>query len=205
MPRSFPYGGMENPIYTFASPSIITGDKSGTSVAVHEIAHSWTGNLISCRNWENFWMNEGFTVYFENNALRVLNGEEFYQVNSIVEQKLLLKTIDQFSEKAYTALSPKLGHANPDDAYSIIPYYKGYLFLTFLEQLLGLKPFHALLNRFLKRYVRKSVDWLQFREEFYAFVADEHLELKEDVNWNDWINKPGYPPRLDLFKSERIE
>lgn len=74
LPRAFPYGGMENPIYTFASPSIITGDKSGTSVAIHEMAHSWTGNLISCKNWENMWMNEGFTVYLEQNALKELNG-----------------------------------------------------------------------------------------------------------------------------------
>jgi leukotriene-A4 hydrolase len=147
LPRSFPYGGMENPIFTFASPSIITGDKSGTSVAVHEMAHSWTGNLISCKNWENFWMNEGFTVYFENAALRELNGEEFYQVNSLVEQKMLLKTIDQFGkEDPYSAMAPVLNHANPDDAYSIIPYYKGHLFLTYLEGLLGRKPFLEMPN-----------------------------------------------------------
>jgi leukotriene-A4 hydrolase len=63
LPMSFPYGGMENPIITFASPSIITGDKSGTYVVIHEMAHSWTGNLVICKNWSNFWMNEGFTVY----------------------------------------------------------------------------------------------------------------------------------------------
>lgn len=139
LPRSFPYGGMENPIFTFASPSIITGDKSGTSVAVHEIAHSWTGNLISCRNWQNFWMNEGFTVYFENAALKAIHGEEFYQANSILAQTSVLKTIkDDFGvDHPYTALEPKLGHANPDDAFSNIPYNKGYIFLSYLEQLVG--------------------------------------------------------------------
>lgn len=206
LPRSFPYGGMENPIYTFASPSIITGDRSGTTVAVHEIAHSWTGNLISCRNWQNFWMNEGFTVYFENAALRVLNGEEYYNVSSIVEQKMLLKTINEFGkENSFSSLTPQIGHGNPDDAFSVVPYYKGYTFLTYLEQLVGAKPFLELLQRFLKKYSRKSVEWHQFRDEFNAYVAEHSIKLSEEVHWEEWIVKPGYPPRLDLFKSTRID
>lgn len=72
LPPSFPFGGMENPLLTFASPSIIVGDKSGVSVAIHEIAHSWTGNSITCVNWSNFWINEGFTVYLERRALSLL-------------------------------------------------------------------------------------------------------------------------------------
>ena len=62
LPPSFPYGGMENPLLTFASPSIIVGDKSGVSVAIHEIAHSWTGNLVTCMNWTNFWLVKKYIV-----------------------------------------------------------------------------------------------------------------------------------------------
>ena len=69
LPPSFPFGGMENPLLTFASPSIIVGDKSGVSVAIHEIAHSWTGNTVTCVDWSNFWLNEGFTVFLERKGL----------------------------------------------------------------------------------------------------------------------------------------
>jgi leukotriene-A4 hydrolase len=80
LPPSFPYGGMENPLLTFVSPSIIVGDKSGTDVIVHEMAHSWSGNLVSCKNWENFWLNEGLTVFFEMEAIRKLKGEDDYRI-----------------------------------------------------------------------------------------------------------------------------
>jgi len=65
LPPSFPMGGMENPLLTFASPTIIVGDFSQVYVATHEIAHSWTGNTVTCQNWESFWLNEGFTVFIE--------------------------------------------------------------------------------------------------------------------------------------------
>jgi len=70
LPPSFPFGGMENPLLTFASPSIIVGDKSSVDVANHEIMHSWSGNLVTNMNWDNFWLNEGFTVYTERKVTR---------------------------------------------------------------------------------------------------------------------------------------
>lgn len=82
LPPSFPFGGMENPLLTFASPTIIVGDKSAINVATHEIAHSWTGNLVTNRNWENFWLNEGFTVFTERHVTRKMKGEAFYRVSS---------------------------------------------------------------------------------------------------------------------------
>ena len=84
LPPSFPFGGMENPLLTFASPSIIVGDKSGVTVATHEIAHSWTGNLVTNENWENFWLNEGFTVFTERKVSRKLYGDLYYKVSSLV-------------------------------------------------------------------------------------------------------------------------
>lgn len=82
LPPSFPYGGMENPLLTFASPTIIVGDKSGVAVAIHEIAHSWSGNLFTNQNWENMWINEGFTVFTERKVSELLNTPEFSLINS---------------------------------------------------------------------------------------------------------------------------
>ena len=84
LPPSFPMGGMENPLLTFASPTIITGDKSQVDVATHEIAHSWTGNLVTCENWSNFWLNEGFTVFEERKVSARLHGEDFSKVNAFL-------------------------------------------------------------------------------------------------------------------------
>jgi len=86
LPPSFPFGGMENPLLTFASPSIIdlTGQsKSGVFVAIHEIAHSWTGNMVTCGNWSNLWLNEGFTVFLERKTLRSLFGDDYYKIEAI--------------------------------------------------------------------------------------------------------------------------
>ena len=83
LPPSFPYGGMENPQLTFASPTIITGDKSNISVVIHEIAHSWTGNLVTCSQWDHFWLNEGLTVFLERKAVEILYGRGIYELECI--------------------------------------------------------------------------------------------------------------------------
>ena len=82
MPPSFPYGGMENPLLTFVSPTTITGDKSQTYLITHEIMHSWFGNLVTCQRWKDFWLNEGFTVFSERKISEVLYGKEFSKINS---------------------------------------------------------------------------------------------------------------------------
>lgn len=95
-PPSFPIGGMENPLLTFASPSIMAGDKSGISVAVHEIAHSWSGNLVTCKNWSNLWLNEGFTMYLERTADAIMFGEEYSIVDAIVGNDTMVEDIKNF-------------------------------------------------------------------------------------------------------------
>jgi len=89
LPPSFPFGGMENPLLTFASPTIIVGDKSQVYVATHEIAHSWTGNDVTCRDWENFWLNEGFTVFSERKVSGKLHGHDFAQVEALLGNSTL--------------------------------------------------------------------------------------------------------------------
>ena len=79
LPPSFAYGGMENPITTFVTPSIVVGDKSAVNVVCHEIAHSWTGSLVTNSSWEDFWLNEGFTRYLESKMILSLYGESEYK------------------------------------------------------------------------------------------------------------------------------
>ena len=138
LPPSFPFGGMENPLLTFASPSIIAGDKSGVPTATHEIAHSWTGNLVTNMNWENFWLNEGFTVFSERKISRTMHGDLFYRVSSLVGNASMFTAMQGYGlDDSFSSLTPRLHGRHPDDAFSKVPYEKGFQFLTFLEGLVG--------------------------------------------------------------------
>ncbi len=126
LPPSFPYGGMENPLITFGSPSIIVGDKSNTRTVIHEMAHSWSGNLVSCKNWSNFWINEGITVYLERQIIRELSGEDAYKLCSLVGDESLREAVESIgADHSFTSLTPDLTDSHPDDAFSIVPYEKG--------------------------------------------------------------------------------
>lgn len=127
LPPSFPFGGMENPLLTFASPTIITGDKSQVYVATHEIAHSWTGNDVTCQNWEHFWLNEGFTVFEERKVSGQLHGKEFAQVEALLGNTSMYAAMEAYGfDNVFSSLHPTLKGANPDDSFSTVPYEKGF-------------------------------------------------------------------------------
>jgi leukotriene-A4 hydrolase len=139
LPPSFPYGGMENPRMTFASPTtIMTNDTSQTYVATHEIAHSWTGNEVTCSNWSNMWLNEGFTVFEERKISAQQHGEAFATIEMLLgSQDLALDITTLGATSSYTSLNPVFNGANPDDAFSEVPYEKGFQFLWYLQSLMN--------------------------------------------------------------------
>jgi leukotriene-A4 hydrolase len=118
---------MENPLLTFASPSIIVGDKSNVDVANHEIAHSWAGNLVTSMNWDNFWLNEGFTVFIERKLTLILKGTNEYKLSAFAGNHSLVSSIEGYGyDHPYTSLTPRCGEEHPDDAISGVPYEKGF-------------------------------------------------------------------------------
>jgi len=137
LPPTFPYGGMENPLLTFASPTtIMTNDTSQTYVATHEIAHSWTGNEVTCENWSNLWLNEGFTVFEERKISAMIYKEEFAKVEMLLGTFDLQDSFNKFGDSStYSSLNPQYHGANPDSAFSEVCYEKGFQFLYFMEQL----------------------------------------------------------------------
>lgn len=138
LPPSFPYGGMENPLLTFASPTIIVGDKSQVYVATHEIAHSWTGNDVTCENWSNLWLNEGFTTFEERHVSGLLNGNNFALVEAQLGNSSMVNDMRNYGfDNSYSSLNPTIGSASPDDSFSEVPYEKGFQFLYFLQTQLG--------------------------------------------------------------------
>jgi len=138
LPPSFPMGGMENPLLTFASPTIITGDKSQVYVATHEIAHSWTGNDLTCENWSNLWLNEGFTVFEERKISGQIHGKDFPMVDAFLGNISAWEAMqDKGLTNTYASLYPVVNDDLPDNSFTEIPYEKGFQFLYFIETLIG--------------------------------------------------------------------
>lgn len=197
LPPSFPFGGMENPCLTFVTPTIIAGDRSLCNVIAHEIAHSYTGNLVTNASWEHFWLNEGFTVFVERKILSRLYGEKMRQFDCLTgwEDRMLPCINDTFSPvHEYTKLIPALKGVDPDDAFSTIPYEKGSALLLYLEQQLGSNErFEEFLRAYIRKYRRLSIitsDWINFLNEYFADKSD----VLQAVDFNGWLNNAGVPP-----------
>lgn len=164
LPPSFPMGGMENPLLTFASPTIIVGDKSQVYVATHEMAHSWTGNEITCRNWENFWLNEGFTVFVERHVSGEIHGEDFSKVAAFLGNTSMYQDMENYGlNSTYASLHPVLQGDNPDSSFSEVPYEKGFQFLNYMETLIGRDQMKKFLNFYMKEHKLTSITTIELR------------------------------------------
>ena len=142
LPYSFPFGGMENPRLTFANPTLLAGDQSLVSVVAHELAHSWSGNLVTNATWNDFWLNEGFTVYFENRIMEALYGEEIADIHKFIEFQDLSATVEDMENGDHpedTHLKLHLDDRDPDEGMSDIAYVKGAFFLRTIEKEIGRK------------------------------------------------------------------
>ena len=208
LPPSFPFGGMENPLLTFASPTIIVGDKSSVDVATHEIAHSWTGNLVTNMNWENFWLNEGFTVFTERKVTRMKEGDAFYNVASKLGNYSMVSDMQNYGwDHSYSSLTPKMHGANPDDSFSSIPYEKGFQFITYLESLIGENLFQKYYRQYVNKFKFQSITVDDMKNSYINFVKEHFDEKKannilKQIDWETWIYTPGLPPVTLNFESQ---
>ncbi|CAI2361127.1 unnamed protein product [Moneuplotes crassus] len=208
LPPSFPFGGMENPLLTFASPAIVPGDKSSVDVAIHEIAHSWFGNLVTNNNWTNFWLNEGFTVFLERRAVRNIFGEDYMKVTAKLEnQSMYYDMLDYGLDHTFSSLYPIFHGENPDDAFSEIPYEKGFQFLYYLETVIGEENFTEFLRKYLAKFSQESIGTVDFINYFTSFVTEtfsenESRDILEEIDFDTWIYAPGLPPVTLDFETE---
>lgn len=202
LPPSFPYGGMENPVYTFATPTVVSGDRQNVDVIAHELSHSWSGNLVSNASWEHFWLNEGWTTYLERRIQASIHGSEKYRdFSAIIGWKALSDSIEQFGEEhEFTKLIPDLKGQDPDDAFSSIPYEKGFTFLYFLEKLIGKAKWDRFIPRYFTIYKERSVDSYEFKSTLLDFFKDDEEASKklQELDWDTWFYKPGFPPKPDF-------
>ncbi|CAH0024370.1 unnamed protein product [Clonostachys rhizophaga] len=200
LPPSFPYGGMENPIYTFATPTIISGDRQNVDVIAHELSHSWSGNLVSNASWEHFWLNEGWTMYLERRIQAVIHGDAEFDFSAILGWKALEDAVKHFGEDhEYTKLIISHDNVDPEDVYSTIAYEKGFHLVYYLERVVGRPNFDKFIPHYFTKWSGKSLDSFEFRDTFMDFfnnLGDEEIKLKiKDIDWEGRLYTPGLPPK----------
>jgi len=197
LPSSFPFGGMENPRLTFATPTILAGDRSLVALIAHELAHSWSGNLVTNATWDDFWLNEGFTVYFEQRIMEAIYGREYSEMLAKLSLDGLLAEIKEL-EARDTWLKLDLRGRNPDDGMTSIAYDKGYFFLRMLEEKVGREKFDQFLKSYFKKFAFKSMT----TEGFLSYLQ-ENLDKK--IDFNAWVYSPGLPADVPVVKTEALE
>ena len=202
LPPSFPYGGMENPRLTFLTPTLLAGDRSLVDVVAHELAHSWTGNLVTNASVDHFWLNEGATVWAERRIIEALHGEDAAILGWAVGEKALQAEFERFGAlSAVTRLRNDLKGTDPDDVFSSIPYEKGSRFLALLEQTAGRERFDAFIRRYIEQFRFTSIT----TEEFLELVKKELPGVAEEVDAQSWLYEPGMPQNAPVFRSAQLE
>ena len=206
LPPSFPFGGMENPRLTFATPTILAGDRSLVALVAHELAHSWSGNLVTNATWNDFWLNEGFTVYFETRIMEKLYGKAYADMLTVLSKGELEHTIENFGPtNPDTHLYLNLKDRDPDDGMSDIAYEKGRFFLTSIEMAVGREKWDA----FLKKYFTENAFHSMTTEMFLAYLEKELIKgdttLKNNLHIQEWIYGPGLPANCPVITSAELD
>jgi leukotriene-A4 hydrolase len=201
MPPSFPYGGMENPRMVFLTPTLIVGDRSAVEVVAHELAHSWTGNLISNATANDFWLNEGFTTYAERRIVEAEQGKDRVELQIGLGWSGLKEEVGRFKDKPqFTKLKMDLKGVDPDEIYSRVPYEKGFHFLRRLESQVGRPKFDKFLKEYIAEFQFQSID----TETFLAFLKERIPGIGDEVDLDKWIYGEGIPadalePRSEIL------
>jgi aminopeptidase N len=203
LPPSFPFGGMENPKLTFATPTILAGDRSLVSLIAHELAHSWSGNLVTNATWRDFWLNEGFTTYLERRIVEDLYGSDRADMESVLG---VLELREELREKPSKdqALHIDLTGRDPDDGMTRIPYEKGALFLRTLEKAYGRERFDVFLRSYFDRFAFQSIT----TADFVAYLKDHLLREENEARAIDltaWLEGSDLPAGVAEPKSARLE
>ncbi len=201
LPPSFPYGGMENPRLTFLTPTSILGTRGQTALITHELAHAWTGNLVTNATWEDFWLNEGWTTYAEARITEVLEGKEVADLIAVYDEKRLFEIMERIGEDSpLTSLYVPSEGRDPDTTFTIIPYLKGCFLIKECEYAVGRERFDDFIQKYTGKYQFQSLT----TEAFLEYFESELPEVFEKVDLKQWIYETGFPenrnkPQSDLY------
>ncbi len=210
LPPSFPYGGMENPNMTFATPTVLVGDKSLVSLVAHELAHSWSGNLVTAASWRDIWLNEGITTYVQGRITEALYGKRQADEETLLSIHALQKSIGSMSANSQR-LAPQPRDISADDSLSDVAYDKGSWFMRTLEQKFGRKDFDTYLKSYFNHFAWHSITTEQMLAFLKPNLIDKYPGKMRWAEVKDWVYGTGIPkdapipdsPRFDAIDKER--
>ena len=211
LPPSFPYGGMENPRLSFITPSLLAGDRSLVAVIAHELAHSWSGNLVTNATWRDGWLNEGMTSYLESRLMEVIYDKDRADEERVISYEELLLDFENVP-LPMQALAPRLDDGDPDDFQGTIHYYKGQLFLQYLENAFGRETFDEFLFGYFKHFAFKTITTERFLDYLETnLLSSERMRKSVARRSNSGytsrgsrtmhrcrVRRPSMPPRVWL-------
>jgi len=197
LPPSFPFGGMENPRLTFATPTILAGDRSLVALVAHELAHSWSGNLVTNATWNDFWLNEGFTSYIENRLMEELYGVEYAEMLAVLDIDSLRRALDDLEPASPDShLVFDLAGRSPDDGMTDVAYNKGASFLRSLEHEVGRSRWDEFLTGYFAAFSFQSIDTPTFVDFLRQELLQEDPDLEARVRVDEWVYGPGLPENV---------
>jgi hypothetical protein len=201
LPPSFPYGGMENPRLTFLTPTAILGTRGQTSLITHELAHAWTGNLVTNATWQDFWLNEGWTTYAETRITEILEGTDSRDLHLAFNEKQLIEIMERVGINSRNTCL-KLPEIKDVDSFATsIPYYKGCFFLQECEYAVGRERFDEFIQKYMTSFQFQSLT----TEAFLDFLRSELPEVFEKIDVHKWIYEPALPQEWHRPKSHLYE
>ncbi len=204
LPPAFPFGGMENPMLTFVSPTVIAGDKSLVSLIAHELAHSWSGNLVTNFTWSDFWLNEGFTTYLEARIQEEVYGWERAAMEVALEVDSLKEELEDLEEPDQV-LHINLSGRDPDDGVTSVPYVKGSMFLRTLEHAVGRDRFDRFLRGYFEQFAFRSITTAQFASYLDEELLSGRRRMDPAISVEEWLERPGLPEFRHEPRSEALE
>jgi hypothetical protein len=193
LPPSFPVGGMENPRLTFATPTVLAGDKSLVSLIAHEVAHSWAGNLVTNATWNDLWLNEGFSVYVERRVIEEVYGKRRAEMEASLGWDELKEEIARLSDSD-ESLTANYNDRDPEDCMTKVPYEKGALFLRQLEETFGRSVFDNFLRGYFDHFAFQSVTTADFVDYLKRTLFSQNQSLAKSISLREWLCEPGIPP-----------
>ena len=198
LPPSFPYSGVENPCLTFCSPCLINGDGSLVDIVVHELIHSWSGNLVTNGNWSDFWLNEGITMFLQRKIVgRWKEDQDYAKMDGLLGLFYINFYLDYFGiDSTFTCLRPNFTGLSPDDFFSDIPYEKGYNFIYYIENLIGEDMIEQFFKSYFQKFKYKSIFLEDFKKYLIEFCESKGVanETLNEIDWDKWIYSPGKCP-----------
>jgi leukotriene-A4 hydrolase len=205
LPPSFPYGGMENPRMTFATPTVVIGDKSLVSVVAHELAHSWSGNLVTQDSWDDIWLNEGFTSYVENRIVEAVYGTEFAEMETAIKQHATVVKLDPLTPSELATELPGLNHRSEYHGKTSTGPLKGSWFLSWLEERFSREVFDPFLRGYFDRFAFRSINSDDFVAHLQEHLLEPHPGVVTAAEVAAWLTEPGIPAFARRAVSARFQ